>query len=153
MVIAVALIVVPSASAAFSITRTTGTPLTVTGITLSGIDQTKPFTVVMSVVNTGGGNGAGWNETASATIPTSGANVLPALILTAVSATGGAPNPTNSVTYPITILTTPLKVFNAALTTGKGTMAVTHTFTMTYPSNVLPATYSSVITFTAALGP
>jgi hypothetical protein len=153
LIIAMALIAVPSATAGLSLSMTTGSPLTVPGVTLSGIDQTKSFTVVTSISNTGGGSGAGWNETASATIPTSAGKVLPALKVTAVSATGGAPNPTNSIGWPITLSTTAVKVFNAASATGLGTMAVTHTLTMTYPSNALPATYQSVITFTLVVGP
>jgi hypothetical protein len=49
--------------------------------------------------------------------------------------------------------TTAVKVFNAAFNTGKGTMAVTHTFQITYPSNVLPGTYSSVVTLSLVSGP
>ena len=159
MVIAVALIVVPAATAAstLSITITTGAPVTAPGVTLSGVDQTKNFTVATSVAYTGGGNTLGWNETAAATIPNSAGKVLPALEVTLVTAAGctggGCVNPVNSVTWPVTLSTTAAKVFNAAVTTGQGTVALTHTFLISYPSNALPGTYSSVITLAVATGP
>jgi hypothetical protein len=154
LIMAVALIVVPSATAAFGISMTTASPVIAPGATLNGLDQKQTFTVVTSIANTSsGGSTAGWNETASATIPASGAQQLPALSVTAVTATGGSPNATNSVTWPITLGTTAVKVFNAALNTGLGTMSVTHTLQISYPANALPGTYVSSITFALISGP
>ena len=154
LIIAVALIVVPSATAAFGISMTTASPVIAPGATLNGLDQKKTFTVVTSIANTSsGGSTAGWNETASATIPASGTQQLPALIVTAVTATGGSPNATNAITWPITLGPTAVKVFNAALNTGLGTMAVTHTLQISYPANALPGTYLSSMTFSLISGP
>jgi hypothetical protein len=150
LIIAASLIVVPSASAALGVAITTGSPVTAPGVTLTGIDQTKTFTIVTSIT---GGGAAGWNETALATIPTVGGNVLPALIVTGVTSTGGLPGPTNSITWPITLTTTAAKVFNAAPNTGKATITTTHTLKITYPSNALPGIYASVITFAIVAGP
>jgi hypothetical protein len=108
---------------------------------------------VTTIVNTGGGSNSGWNETASATIPSSGGRLLPALIVTAVSSTAGTAAPVNAITWPITLSATAVKVFNASAGSGKGTMTVTHTFKITYPSNVLLGTYASTVTFAVASGP
>jgi hypothetical protein len=110
-----------------------------------------------TVAYTQGQNTAGWNVTASATTPTSGSNTLPALAVTGVTngnCTGGAcVNPTNSITWPITLSGTAQKIFNADVNTGRGTVVLTATFQMTYPANALPGTYSSVVTVNGATGP
>ena len=103
-----ALVVIPSAAAAkFTFTVTTASPLAGPAITLDGDDQTATFTIVTKAAYTGGGNTAGWKVQASATAPTSGANVLPALIVTAGSfacSTGCTTNPApTGITYPITL--------------------------------------------------
>jgi hypothetical protein len=153
-----ALIFVGGAGAAtFTFTVTTTSPVTVATVTLSGIDQTKSFTIANTVAYTGGNNSAGWNVQAAATTPTSGANTLPALKVTAGTAVCQgtcATAPTSSVTYPpITLSTTAVRVFNAALNTGQGTFTVSNTFLVTYPANIYPGTYASTVTLTGTTGP
>jgi hypothetical protein len=145
------------AAATLALTVTTSSPVTVAAVTLNGVDQTKTFTVVTSVAYTGGGNTAGWNLTAAAAVPASGANALPALTVTNVTAGactgGGCVNPTNSIAWPVTLGSTPAKIFNAAVNTGQGTVALTSTYQVTYPSNVLPATYSTTVSYAVATSP
>jgi hypothetical protein len=81
-----ALIAVPTATAAFTVTLNTTSPQTFTAITLNGVDQTQTLPLSITVVNTGGTNGTGWSVTAAAGAPTSGANTLSPLQVTAVSA-------------------------------------------------------------------
>lgn len=154
-----ALVVTPGAMAAASFTFTvnTASPLTVAAVTLSGDDQTKSFTIQSTVAYTGGGNTAGWNVTAAATTPTAGSNTLPAMRVTGVTNAnctgGGCVNPTNSITWPITLSTTAQKIFNAAVNTGTGTVVLTSTFQLSYPANIFPGTYSSTVTLLGATGP
>jgi hypothetical protein len=146
-----------AAAATFTFTVTTASPITVATVTLSGVDQTKSFTIANTVAYTGGNNSAGWNVQASATAPTSGTNTLPALKVTAGSAVCQgtcATAPTSSVTYPpIVLSTTAVRVFNAAGSTGQGTFTVTNTFQVTYPANIYPGTYASTVTLTGGTGP
>lgn len=153
-----ALTLVPAAyGATFSFTVNTASPVTAPGVTLNGDDQTKSFTMQYTVAYTQGQNTAGWNVTASATTPTSGSNTLPALAVTGVTngncTGGGCVNPTNSITWPITLSGTAQKIFNADVNTGRGTVVLTATFQMTYPANALPGTYSSVVTVNGTTGP
>lgn len=156
LLLAVALVVTPAANAAFSISIS-GTKVTAPGITLNGVDQTSTFTVDATVTNTGSGNTAGWNMTAASATLTSAGKTLPALEITTVDAaacTGsGCVDPTNSVTWPITLSTTPVKIYNAAPNTGEGKVVLTGTFQVTYPANALPGTYKAVVTLATALGP
>ena len=157
LVVVLALIVVPTATAAFSVTLNTGSPQTFTGITLSGVDQTKTLPLSITVVNTGAGNTTGWNVTAAAGLPTSGANTLQALQITTVSAaacTGfGCVNPTNSVTWPQPLSAGGVKIFNAAAGTGKGTVVLTPTIKITYDAKALPGTYTATLTVAGAQSP
>jgi hypothetical protein len=159
LVLAAALVLVPGALAAASLTLsiTTASPVTVGAVTLNGVDQTNTFGIVTSVAYTGGQNTAGWNVTAAAAAPASGANALPSLVVTNVAAGactgGGCTNPTNSVTWPVTITSGGAKIFNAAANTGQGTVSLTSTFQVSYPANVFPGTYSTTVSFTAATGP
>jgi hypothetical protein len=165
LVVALALIVVPSAGAlTLTVAVTTASPITAAGVTLSGVDQTKNFTVASRVVyddtSGGGGNTFGWKVNVSATAPTVAGRSLPFLILTGVTAgtcavdsSGNCTQPTNNVTWPITINTTAAKIFNAAANTGQGTVILTGTYTITYPANAIAGTYSSTITYAVASGP
>jgi hypothetical protein len=166
LVVAVALIVVPPAAGAItlSLSITTGSPITAPAVTLNGVDQTKTFTVASSVTysdSSGNGNTAGWKVNASATAPTVAGRTLPFLIVTGVTRANctndasGNPcvNPVNSVTWPVTANTTPAKIYNAAVTTGQGIVVLTSTFQITYPANAIPGVYSSTITLTVASGP
>ena len=151
------LVVVSSAAGAtFNYSVATSSPVTVSGVTLNGVDQQKTFTIASTVQYTGGNNSAGWKVQASATTPTAGSNTLPPLQVTAgafacVSACNT--DPTNGVTYPIVLTTTAQTIYNAAANTGRGTFTVTNTFSLNYTANALPGTYSSTVTLTGSTGP
>ncbi len=158
LVILVALAVPTSAAAAqFNFTVNTTSPVTVPGVTLNGDDQTKTFPMQYTVAYTGGNNTAGWNVQAASTTLTSGGKTLPAMKVTGVTnanCTGsGCVNPTNNVTWPITLGATGARIFNAATNTGTGTVVLTATFQLTYPANALPGTYTATVTLTGATGP
>jgi hypothetical protein len=145
-----------AAGATFNYSVATPSPVTVTGATLNGVDQPKTFAIASTVQYTGGNNSAGWKVQASATTPTSGTKALPALQVTAgtfscVSAC--STDPTNGVTYPITLSTTAQTIYNAAANTGRGTFTVTNTFSLNYVANALPGTYSSTVTLSGSTGP
>jgi len=145
-----------AASATFSYSVTTGSPVTVTGVTLNGVDQSKTFAILSSVAYTGGNSSAGWKVQASATVPTSSGHTIPNLDVTAGAfscASGCTTNPTNSITYPLTLGTTAQTIYNAAANTGRGTFNVTNTFEMTYTANAFPGTYTSTVTLTGSTGP
>jgi hypothetical protein len=152
-----ALVVVPTATAAFSASITSTSPQTFAGVTLNGVDQTKTLPIAISVANTGGTNGTGWSVTAAAGLPTSGTNTLSALTVTTVSAAactgGGCVNPTNNVTWPQTITSGGVKIFNAAAGTGKGSVVLTATVQMTYDAKAFPGTYTASLTVAGSLSP
>jgi hypothetical protein len=156
LVIVVAL-AVPSTAVAATLTVTAPSTVTVPGVTLNGDDQTKSFTMQHTVLYTTPGNTAGWNIQVSSTTLTSGTKTLPAMQVTGVASancTGsGCVNPTNSVTWPVTLGTTGVKIFNAAANTGKGSVILTATYQLTYPANALPGTYTATVTVTAVSGP
>jgi len=150
-------VVVPSAAAAsLSFSITTTSPLTAPGITLSGDDQTKTFTIATQIAYTGTNNTAGWKVQAHQTQPKSGTRLLPFFIVTAGSfacSSGCAADPTSGITYPITLSTSAQTIFNAAANTGRGTYNVTNTYQVSYPANAIAATYSSTVTLTGSTGP
>lgn len=152
-----ALVAVPTATAAFSVTLNSTSPQTFAAITLNGVDQTKTLPITITVVNNGATNGTGWSVTAAAGVPTSGANTLSPLQVTAVSAAactgGGCVDPTNNIAVPVTLSTTAAKIFNAAAGTGKKTVVLTATLQMTYDAKALPATYTSSLTVTGSTSP
>jgi hypothetical protein len=147
----------PSAAMAATLTVTAPSTVIVPGVTLNGDDQTKTFTMAHTVTYTAPSNTAGWNIQVASTTLTSGAKTLPALQVTGVTSancTGtGCINPTNSVTWPVTLGTTGVKIFNAAANTGKGSVILTATYQLTYPANALPGTYTATVTVTAVSGP
>lgn len=151
LVVLLALVVVPTA-AAFSVSLTTASPVAAPGVTLNGVDQTQTFTLAIDVLDPNPGSGNGWNVSMAATAPTNGANTLPALVVTTVAAAacsgGSCVNPTNSITWPVTLTVGGVKIFNAAVGTGTKTNALTPTVMITYPANALPLTYSSTLTVT-----
>jgi hypothetical protein len=159
LVLLAALAAAPAAYGAATLSLTVGTssPVTAPAVTLNGVDQTKTFTVSTTVAYTGGQNTAGWNLTAAAPAPTSGSNALPALSVIGVSAGGcsgsGCVGPQNSVAWPVTLSPTPAKIFNAAVNTGQGTVALTSTYQVSYPANALPGTYSTTVSFAVTTGP
>jgi len=154
---AIALVFVPSAAAAtFTFSVTTTSPVTAPGVTLSGDDQTKTLTIVSQVAYTGTSNTAGWNIQSSQTQPTSGTRTIPYFKVTAGSsacASSCTTNPTNGITYPVTLSGTAQKIYNAAANTGRGTFNVTSTYQVTYPANAITGTYSSTVTLTGTTGP
>lgn len=157
LVVVLALVFVGGAAAAsFTFTVQTASPLTVPTVTLNGLDQTKTFTIADTVAYTGGSNNAGWKVQASATTPTSGSVTLPAIKVTAGSSvcqTTCTTNPTNAITYPLTLTGTAQTIFNAAVNTGQGTFTVTSTFQLSYAANLLPTTFTSTVTLTGSTGP
>ena len=145
-----------AAAATFTFTVTTASPVTVATVTLNGLDQTKTFTISDTVAYTGGNNNAGWKVQASGTTPTSGSNTLPAIVVTAGSFTcqsSCTTNPTNAITYPLTLTGSAQTIFNAAASTGRGTFTVTSTFQLSYAANIFPGTYASTVTLTGSTGP
>jgi lipopolysaccharide export system protein LptA len=152
-----ALILAPASLAAtFSATVQTASPVTVASVTLTGDDQTKTFSIITQVAYTGGGDTLGWKVEATATTPTSGTHTLPALDVTAgtfACVTACTTSPTSTITYPITLSTTAVKIYNASANTGRGTYNITNTFQVTYPANIVTGTYSSTVTITGATGP
>ena len=139
------------ARAAFGITvlpaTTAGTP-----VTLNGLDQTSTFTATITV---SGAVLTGWNITAWAPLPASGANTLAALVVptqpTDGPCSGGAccqPTPIG-ITWPVTVGTTAggaTKIYNANTSTGKGTNTLTVTFNIPVPAGALAATYTTTLT-------
>ena len=152
-----ALIAVPTATAAFTVTLNTTSPQTFTAITLNGVDQTQTLPLSITVVNTGGTNGTGWSVTAAAGAPTSGANTLSPLQVTAVSAAqctiGQCVNPSNNVAVPVALTAGGAKIFNAAAGTGTGSVVLTATLQMTYDAKALPGTYTASLTVAGTTSP
>jgi hypothetical protein len=133
---------------------------------LNSGDQTKTYTVPLTVndTRTGASAGLGWNTTVTSTQFVSGGHTLPATVstITAVSSScdngGLCTNPTNSVTYPVAVPAgagppTAVKFFNAAATTGIGTFTVTPTVGVTVPQNSFTGSYASTLTISIVSGP
>jgi hypothetical protein len=133
---------------------------------LNSGDQTKTYTVPLTVndTRTGASAGLGWNTTVTSTQFVSGSHTLPATVstITAVSsscANGGlCTNPTNSVTYPVEVPAdvgppTAVKFFNAAAATGIGTFTVTPTVGVAVPQNSYKGAYTSTLTISIVSGP
>jgi hypothetical protein len=148
-------------AAAFAAPTVT-TPATASfSVTLNGVDRTGTYTVAMTLANTGGTAGSGWNITAAASqFTTGGGKTLPATAtqVTGVAddascAGGGCNNPTNAVTWPVTLGAAAVKIYNAAAGTGKGTNVETGTFTVDVPSNAFAGTYTSTLTVSTVSGP
>ena len=157
LVVLLGLIVVPTATAAFSVTLTSTSPQTFAGITLNGVDQTKTLNLSVAVVNTGATNTTGWQVTMASTLPTFGGNTLTALKVTNVTranCTGaGCVNPTNNVTWPVSLATGGTKIYNAAAGTGKGSVVLTPTVQMTYDADAIAGTYTATLTVAGSLSP
>jgi hypothetical protein len=153
----VALVAVPTATAAFSVTLNTGSPQTFAAITLNGVDQTKTLPLSISVSNTGVTNQTGWSVTAAAGAPTSGGNTLSPLQVTAVSAaacTGGqCVSASNNIAVPVALSAGGVKIFNAAAGTGTGSVVLTATLQMTYDAKALPGTYTASLTVAGTTSP
>ena len=142
---------VAAARAAFGIAVAPPT-VTASAVTLSGVDQVSTFTATITV---SGAVNTGWNITAWAPLPASGANTLGALIIpsqpTLGACSGGAcslPTPIG-IAWPAAVGTTagaPTKIYNADVSTGKGTNTVTVTFDIPVRAGALPGSYTTTLT-------
>ena len=146
IVVLLALVVVPTAAATFSVTLNTGNT-TAPGVTLTGVDQTKTFTIQITVVQS---TTTGWNVSAAATLPTVAGKSLPALSVTNVTRAActptGCSNPVNNVAWPVALAVGGTKIYNATANSGQGSDVITATVQITYPANALPGSYVSTLT-------
>ena len=112
------------------------------------------------------GTGSGWNLTITSTTFSTGGGSPKTLSTTASQVTGvtsacaqgTCTDPTNSITYPLTVpagasAPTAVKLFNAAVDTGLGDFTVTPTVGVSIPSNTFAGTYTSTITLAVASAP
>ncbi len=133
--------------------------------TLNGTDQNVTDTITVDAKDNTG-TGAGWKLQVTSTQFSTGGTTpktlsTTATTITAVSAVcdgGTCTNPTNSVTYPLTVPAGTLapaavSFYNAALNTGMGDFTVTPTFQVAVPANAYAGNYSSTVTLTIASGP
>jgi hypothetical protein len=119
--------------------------------TITGADQTVPFSFSMSATGT---NGA-FNITMGVTAFTAGSYSLGFPTLTNVSTGtctgGGCQNAVNTVTYPIALDASTKKIYSTA--TGKGTIPLSADLTLAVPGNAYAGSYTSTFTLTIANGP
>src|SRR5476649_2029415 len=132
--------------------------------TLDGTDQSVNYTLPLTM-NDLRGSGAVWNLTMTSTTFNDGAGHTLATAASSLAAatsactTGGTcTNPTNSITYPVTVpaaATAPaaVKVFNAATRSGMGRFTVTPSINVSIPGNAYAGSYSSTLTIAAVSGP
>jgi hypothetical protein len=132
--------------------------------TLDGTDQTVSYTVPLTLTDARG-SGAGWNLTLTSTTFTDGASHTLATSASTIAsvamvcvAGGSCTNPTNSITYPVTIpaaATAPaaVKVFSSAANSGLGRFTITPTVNVAIPGNSYAGSYSSTLTVAAVSGP
>ena len=125
--------------------------------TLTGADQTVSYAPLLGVADARG-TGAGWNLQIAATNfdDGSGHTLAPGAI-SAVSAAcvGGSActGATNVIGYPLTVIGTATKFYNAATATGMGKVNVTPTVDVTIPGNAYAGTYTSTVTLAVVSGP
>lgn len=142
---------------------TTATPTF--SATLNGTNQTPTYTLPMTVEDSTG-SGAGWNTTITSTQFTTGGEAPRTLSTTASSMTGvtsacaegTCTNPTNAITYPLTVpaaavAPAAVKFFNAAADTGMGKFTLTPTVGVSVPANTYAGTYKSTVTLASVSGP
>ena len=132
--------------------------------TLDGTDQTANYTLPLTI-NDLRGSGAGWNLTMTSTSFNDGAGhtlatTASSLASSTSACTGGGTctNPTNSITYPLTVpaaasAPAAVKVFNAAATSGMGRFIVTPSINVSIPGNTYAGAYTSTLTIAAVSGP
>jgi hypothetical protein len=132
--------------------------------TLDGTDRLVNYTLPLTM-NDLRGSGAGWNLTmtsttfndgAGHTLATSASSLASAT--SACTAGGTCTNPTDSITYPLTVpaaatAPTAVKVFNAATSTGMGRFTVTPSLNVLIPGNSYAGAYTSTLTIAAVSGP
>ena len=133
--------------------------------TLNGTNQVPTYTMDIAT-NDRTGSGSGWNLTITSTTFSTGGGSPRTLSNTASQVTsvasacaqGTCTDPTNSITYPLTLpagatAPTAVKLFNAAIDTGMGDFTVTPTVGVTIPANAFAGTYTSTITLAVASAP
>jgi hypothetical protein len=131
--------------------------------TLDGTDQTVNYTLPLTMTDARG-TGTGWNLTITSTTFTTGSHTLAttassiASVSSSCVAGGTCTNPTNSITYPVTVpaaATAPaaVKLFNAAVNTGMGRFTITPSINVTIPGNSYAGSYTSTLTVAAVSGP
>jgi hypothetical protein len=132
--------------------------------TLDGTDQSVNYTLPLTM-NDLRGSGAGWNLTMTSTTFNDGAGHTLATSASSIASAASActvggtcTNPTNSITYPLTVpaaATAPaaVKVFNAAANTGMGRFTVTPSINVSIPGNSFAGAYTSTLTVAAVSGP
>jgi hypothetical protein len=132
---------------------------------LASGDQTPTYTLPLTATDTTG-TGAGWNLTITSTQFTTGGGTPHTLAtnastvtgVTSSCASGTCTNPTNAVTYPVSIpagatAPTAVKLFNAAANTGLGSFTVTPTVGVFVPASTFAGSYSSTLTVSIVSGP
>ena len=126
--------------------------------TLDGTDQTVSYGPVLGIVDARG-SGAGWNLQISATTFSDGAGhtlaqgQVGSVAQACKAGSTCTPATSSGITYPLTISTTPAKVFVAALNTGLGKIDVTPTMNVAIPGNAYAGGYTSTVTLAATTGP
>lgn len=174
MVLSIVLILPAAADSTTATLNVAGGTLTETApatgpsasVTLDGTDQTTNYSMAIAVKDTRG-TGAGWNLQVTSTQFSTG-GTTPATLATGASTitgvnsscvTGGAcVAPTNSITYPLgmpagSTAPTPVKMFNAAASSGMGRFTVTPTVQIAIPATTLAGAYTSTITLSIVSGP
>lgn len=131
--------------------------------TIDGTDQSVNYTVPLTMTDARG-TGTGWNLTVTSTTFNTGTRTLATTASTVASvssacvAGGTCTNPTNAITYPVTVpaaatAPTAVKIFNAAANTGMGRFTVTPSINVAIPGNAYAGAYSSTLTVAAVSGP
>lgn len=160
-------LVVPAFASTATATVTGGTlgmtvgTLTAASDTLNGTNQTATFSIPVTA-DDATGSGAGWNLTMGATQftgtgltpPTLATNALAVSAAPVVSAiTGTGPTNNVSIASPLTVSSTAVKYFNAAVNTGMGTSTETATMNVSIPANTVASTYTSTVTLAIVSAP
>jgi hypothetical protein len=133
-------------------------------INLNSGDSTPTYTVPLTAIDTRTAGSVGWNLTITSTQFTTGTRTLASNASTISGATpscangGICTNPTNSVTYPVSVPAAPTpptaaKFFNAANATGVGTFTITPTVGVFVPQNSFAGSYTSTLTIALVSGP
>jgi hypothetical protein len=133
--------------------------------TLNGTDQTPSYTLPLTIEDLRG-SGAGWNATITSTQFTTGGEAAHTLSASASSITSvtnacaegnSCTNPTNAVSYPLTVpagaAAEAVKFFNAAEGTGLGVFSNAPTVAVSIPADTYAGTYTSTITLASVSGP
>jgi hypothetical protein len=132
-------------------------------VTLDGTNQTAAAALVVTPDDETT-SAVGWNITATSTTFTNAASKTLATTATtlttsaAVAATGNCSLPTNSIAYPVTLpaattAPTAVKLYNAAVGTGRGPTTVTLNFSFSAPGNIFGGSYVSTWTIGIVSGP